>query len=303
MNRPLAPATASSGFSSAWLSQREPFDLAARQRAAAQPAMQTHLAQLRASGPIAVLDLACGHGANLRALAPRLGAEQHWRLVDHDPALLATLPMALQCWAHRQGYRYVDGAAASGCRIAGPGFSATVAWGCVDLSRQLESIDIAHTTLISASALLDLVSAAWLQRLVERARGAGAALLWALSVDGRMAWEPADADDAAVHALFRRHQQRDKGFGAALGAQAPGFARTQLARAGYRSTVAQSDWHVAGAQGAAMQRALIDGIAAAALEQDASAQQRVRAWQLRRTAAIGHSRLRVGHVDMLATLR
>jgi hypothetical protein len=142
-----------------------------------------------------------------------------------------------------------------------------------------------------------------LQRLIERARGAGAAMLWALSVDGRLVWDPADADDAAVHALFCSHQLRDKGFGPALGPQARDFALAQLAQAGYASTVARSDWHMAGEPGASMRRAMIDGIAAAALEQDPSMQARVRAWQARRTAGIGHSSLLVGHVDILATLR
>ncbi len=293
------------GFSCEWLSLREPFDVAARAVGAAQPQMNAHLAHWRAAtaGALGVLDLACGQGANLRALAPRLGGEQHWRLVDHDPGLLAALPMALQRWAQEQGHRYVADAATSACRIDGAGFSAAVSWERLDLSRKLASLDLAHTALISASALLDLVSAAWLQRLVERARDAGAAMLWALSVDGRMVWEPADPDDAVVHASFGRHQQRDKGFGPALGPQAPAFALAQLARAGYGSTAARTDWHIAGEQASPMQRAMIDGIAAAALEQDPSTQARVRAWQARRTAGIDHSRLLVGHVDILATPR
>jgi SAM-dependent methyltransferase len=294
---------ASAGFSAEWLSLREPFDCVAREAAAAQPQMKARLARLKADGPTSVLDLACGQGANLRVLAPQLGPGQHWRLVDHDPALLAALPLALQHWAKQQGYRYTAGAADCACRIEGPGFLATVEWQRLDLSRDLESIDLTRTTLISASALLDLVSAAWLQRLIERARGAGAAMLWALNIDGRLTWEPPDPDDAAVHALFCAHQHRDKGFGPALGPQAGDFALAQLAQAGYASTVARSDWHMAGEPGAPMQRAMIDGIAAAVLEQDPSMQARVRAWQARRTAGIGHSSLLVGHVDILAMPR
>ena len=45
----------------------------------------------------------------------------------------------------------------------------------------------------------------------------------------------------------------------------------------------------------------VDGIAAAALEQEPSMQARVHAWRARRIAAIERSRLRVGHVDILAT--
>ena len=42
--------------------------------------------------PIRVVDLGCGTGSNLRATAPLLGAEQHWTLVDYDPAPAATPP-------------------------------------------------------------------------------------------------------------------------------------------------------------------------------------------------------------------
>ena len=38
-----------------------------------------------AATAIAVVDLGCGAGSNLRALAPHLPRVQHWRLVDHDP--------------------------------------------------------------------------------------------------------------------------------------------------------------------------------------------------------------------------
>lgn len=297
---------AAAGFGSEWLSLREPFDIAARSFGAAQPEMNAHVAHWRAAsagGAVGVLDLACGHGANLRMLAPRLGGLQRWRLVDHDAALLAALPATLQRWAQQQGYRYAAGAAPDACRIDGSGFSASVLWQRIDLSRALASLDLAHTALISASALLDLVSAAWLQQLVERSCGGGVAMLWALSVDGRISWEPTDPDDATVHTLFCSHQQRDKGFGPALGPQAPAVALAQLARTGYRSTATRTDWHIAGEQGASMQRAMIDGIAGAALEQDPSMQARVRAWQARRTAGIARSRLLVGHVDIFAMPR
>ena len=75
------------GFSTDWLAQREPFDTAAR--ALAWPSFGPLLETIRptatagASTPLRVLDLACGSGANLRALAPRLGGAQVWQMVDH----------------------------------------------------------------------------------------------------------------------------------------------------------------------------------------------------------------------------
>ncbi len=290
-------------FSAGWLRLREPFDLAARAAAAAQPQMAARLAHWRATqagSALQVLDLACGLGANLRALAPRLGGAQCWHLVDHDPALLAALPAALARWSRQQGYRFVsDG---PGYRIEGPAFSAAVSHEQLDLARDADALKIARGALISASALLDLVSCAWLRPLVRRAREADAAMCWALTVDGRTHWQPADADDAAVQALFGLHQQRDKGFGTALGPQAPAVALALLAEAGYRCTTARSDWHIDGAQGAPMRQAMIDGFAAAALEQDPSAAACIHAWLARRSAGVAHGRLQVGHLDILATL-
>lgn len=289
-------------FSAEWLRLREPFDLAARARADANPQRAAHLARWRAAQAgttLQVLDLACGLGANLRALAPRLGGAQRWHLVDHDPALLAALPTALARWSQQQGWRFApDG---PGWRIEGAAFAATVSHEQLDLARDADALTFAQGTLITASALLDLVSGAWLQPLVRRACAAGAAMCWALSVDGRTQWQPADADDVAVQALFDLHQQRDKGFGPALGPQAPAVALALLAEAGYRSTAARSDWHITGAGGAPMRRALIDGIAAAALEQDASAAEQIRGWQARRSAGVAGSSLRIGHLDILAT--
>ena len=39
-----------------------------------------------------IVDLGCGTGSNLRALAPLLGPRQHWRLVDYDADLLVEHP-------------------------------------------------------------------------------------------------------------------------------------------------------------------------------------------------------------------
>jgi hypothetical protein len=51
-----------------------------------------------------------------------------------------------------------------------------------------------------------------------------------------------------------------------------------------------------------MQLAMVEGMAAAALEENPPAADAVRAWKARRTAGVGSSCLRVGHVDIVATL-
>ncbi|HEY5308662.1 MAG TPA: hypothetical protein VIK97_09150 [Casimicrobiaceae bacterium] len=297
-----------SGFSADWLHLREPFDHAARETAAAALGLPGRLAPCRTRSPgeaLAVVDLACGHGANLRALAPSLGGVQHWRLVDHDPALLAAVPEALGEWAHRRGYRFMlEGGAGDeqAIDIAGPDFRAKVACQRVDLVRDLAGLDFGATPLVTASALLDLVSAPWLQALIDKARAARAALLCGLTVDGRTDWNPVDPGDDLVHGHFSQHQRRDKGFGPALGSQAAAIALQQLARAGYETLQTRTDWVIDGAQAPQMQFAMVEGMAAAALEQNPAAQDAVRSWKARRGACIGNSHLRVGHVDIVATL-
>jgi hypothetical protein len=296
------------GFSADWLHLREPFDQAARETAAAALGLPERLARWRNRSPgeaLAVIDLACGHGANLRALAPGLGDAQNWRLIDHDPALLAAVPDALAEWARRHEYRFMlEGGAGDeqALDIVGPNFHAMVVCQRVDLARDLASLDFGDTPLVTACALLDLVSAPWLQALIHKARAARAALLFGLTVDGRTAWNPADPNDELVHGLFSRHQRRDKGFGPALGSQAAAIALQQMACAGYETLQTQTDWVIDGARAPQMQRAMVDGMAAAALEQKPSAQDAVRSWKARRGAGVGNSRLRVGHVDIVATL-
>ncbi|MBP9128955.1 MAG: hypothetical protein KBF50_01670 [Steroidobacteraceae bacterium] len=295
-----------SGFSADWLYLREPFDHAARETITAALDLPGRLARWRKRSPgeaLAVIDLACGHGANLRVLAPALSGAQHWRLVDHDSALLDAVPDALDAWARRHGYRFTlehRVGDAQAIDIAGSDFHARVVCQRLDLARDLASLDFGQAPLVTACALLDLVSASWLQALINKARAARAALLFGLTVDGRTAWSPADPGDETVHELFRQHQRRDKGFGPALGSQAAAVAVQQLACAGYETLQTQTDWVIDGALAPQMQRAMIEGMAAAALEQDPAPEGAVRSWAARRGAGIGSSRLRVGHVDLVA---
>lgn len=302
--RPEVATSTAASFSADWLQQREPFDTAARDAAAPRLAFQA-LQELRAAGPgstrptLRVIDLACGTGANLRWLAPRLGGAQQWLVVDHDAALLQRWPACLGVpVGSSMGRLHHSG---TGVRT---NFRADIVRSRLDLAQDLERLPWHAAQLVTASALLDLVSAAWLQRLVAAATAARVAVLMALNVDGRQRFAPRDADDAAVAALFEGHQQRDKGFGGpSLGAAAGPALVLALRRAGYRVDHARSDWWLDGrhdTQALACQRALVDGMAGAATEQQPAAAATVRAWQQRRLALAARSTLRVGHLDVLA---
>lgn len=276
----------SAHFSADWLSLREPFDHAAR--VAAWPALRWP-ARPATAAPLQVIDLACGTGANLRFLAPRLGGRQHWLLLDHDPALLEAVSDQLRPWADQHAVQLRrDGDV---LHMRGDGFEAEVHRQCCDLSHGLPT-EVAPGTLVTASALLDLVSAAWLAPLVAQAARAQAVALFALSVDGRVAWSPPDPLDALVLQQFTEHQQRDKGFGPALGAAATDCAAGLFARAGYDVRRAASDWLI---EDEAMACAMRDGLAQAAAEMAADTTA-FRSWR----RPLPSARLIMGHEDLLA---
>src|ERR1043166_2733953 len=132
-----------SGFSSTWLTLREPYDRRARNGAVLEAVRGW--AAGRAS--VAVVDLACGLGSAPRGVTESLARPQSWRLTDNDLSLLA---------------RAAD--------LARPP-DLTVTAVPVDLARDLEAALDGPVELVTTSALLDLVSHEWLERLGGAAGG------------------------------------------------------------------------------------------------------------------------------------
>ena len=262
-----------SGFSADWLALREPYDGRARNR----DVLDSVATAAAAGDAVAVVDLACGIGSTLRAVAPRLAPHQDWRLVDNDLSLLAR--------------------AAAGKAI--PGIAVTRI--PVDLARDLEAALDGPVNLVTASALLDLVSAEWLDRLVIEVAARRLPFYAALNYDGRVSFDPADPLDAAVIAAVNLHQQTDKGFGPALG---PGAAEAAIARfqaADYAVVHGRSDWHLL-PRDHHIQRDMLAGWAGAAREIGAVSLPDAAAWLTRRRdlLAAGRSTIKVGHVDIFA---
>jgi SAM-dependent methyltransferase len=283
-----------SGFDPAWLALRE----AADARARAATLLETRLARRRDGAPLRILDLATGTGSNLRYLAPRIGGRQAWLLTDVDRRLLDTLPDAMRSWASSRGYRLDRGAAS--IAIAASHFHCEVATLRIDLAQGLARLPVRGRDLVTASALLDLVSAPWIAALVAACRAARAELLFALSYDGRVAFEPPLADDRPVIRLVNRHQRTDKGFGPALGPTAPEVTADRLRREGYRVLRRASDWRIESDE-TELQGYLLRGWAQAASEMAPAAAERVNAWHARRLDRLsqGLSRISVGHQDLL----
>lgn len=286
-----------SGFSADWLALREPYDHRAR---AIRGLPDGQPCGLVPAGPLRLVDLGCGSGSNLRYLAPRLGGVQHWRLIDDDPGLLAALRARLHDWAATIQARF-DETAEGVIGIDAAAFRLTAVTQAADLGVDAGGLALQPGECVTASALLDLVSAPWLDALITACAAGSHPLLWALTYDGRIEWTPHDPLDAFVHDRIDHHQRRDKGFGAALGPTAARHAMGRLAPLASAILVRRSDW-VLGPQDQAIQRALIDDWTAAACQIAPERRADVEHWARRRRAIVdaGRSRLRVGHVDLAA---
>jgi hypothetical protein len=257
-----------SGFSAEWLALREPYDLAAR-----NPVVLSAVADaFRDQTSISIVDLACGTGSTLRAICGHLPSRQSWRLVDNDLGLLARAsPLERP-----------------------PNIN--VVTRPIDLVRDLELALDGPLDLITMSALLDLVSLEWLDRLAIEAAARRLPVYAALTYDGRTALDPDESFDDEILTSFNTHQRTDKGFGPALGPIAAERAIARFEHVGYRVAQGQSDW-VLQPRDRALQEALFAGWAA----QSASASG-ASAWLARRRSHLvaGRSNLAVGHVDFFA---
>jgi hypothetical protein len=260
-------------FSADWLALREPYDTKAR-NAAVLDAVAAAFADRKA---INVVDLACGTGSTLRAISARLPRRQSWRMIDNDLGLLAR------------------------AAAAGRGSDIQVSGVPIDLARDLELAFDGDIDLVTTSALIDLVSADWLERLIVEAATRGLPVYAALSYDGRAELTPRDPEDAKIVDAVNRHQRRDKGFGPALGPGAVAEALMRFERVGYAVTHGQSDWVFAPGD-REIQLEVLSGWASAAREMDDVKLPDVVGWLTRRRdhVAAGRATLRVGHVDIFA---
>jgi SAM-dependent methyltransferase len=262
-----------SGFSADWLALREPYDLAARSAAVLEAVAGAFLDQTS----IAVVDLACGTGSTLRAVGPHLPPRQTWRVVDNDLSLLAR------------------------ASTLGRPPHVTVVAKPVDLARDLELALEGPLDLITTSALLDLVSPEWLDRLIVEAAARRLPVYAALSYDGRAMIEPAEPLDIELLAGFNLHQRTDKGFGPALGPTAAAQVVERFEHFGYAVVQGRSDW-VFGPDDRDIQDALFAGWAELGALATTLTADEIARWLAQRRAhlATGRSGLRIGHVDIFA---
>lgn len=265
-----------STFAPEWLSLREKADADAR--------AVDLVDRLRKIGlnrtPLVVRDLGCGTGSLGRWLTGRLDGPQHWVLHDRDPRLLA-----------------LAGASMTGRGTADSGVTVETREG--DLTA-LTAADLAGTSLVTASALLDLLTRDEVVRLAEACVGAGCPALLTLSVAGRVEFDPADPLDTDFEAAFNAHQRREVAGRRLLGPDAAEATAEAFERLGADVTTSPSPWRL-GPDQAALTAEWLRGWVDAAVEHEPLLGPEAPAYLRRRLDA--GARVVVHHTDLLAIPR
>jgi hypothetical protein len=263
------------GVGADWLALREPADSAARAVELAAD-LRRHLATTRH----VIHDLGCGTGAMGRWLAPLLPGPQHWVLHDRDADLLA------RAGAHPPG------PSADGTRV-------TLEVRQSDITH-LGQDDLDGATLVTASALLDVLTEEELDGLIDVCGGAGCPVLLTLSVVGHVDLRPRDPLDPIVAAAFNAHQRRRTARGRLLGPDAVAAAADGFSRLGAEVIIQPSPWQL-GPPEADLAAEWFAGWVGAACEQQIELADEAEAYAQRRLAEAAGGRLAVtvDHADLL----
>lgn len=259
-----------------WLDLREPADARAR-----STELLNHLRRLLPDDrPLEIHDLGCGTGSMRRWLGPQLSGPQNWIEYDRDFELLN---------------RPVTDATTSS-----DGVESSVQARRADITQLVEE-DLAGATLITASALLDMLAADELEHLVSTCASAGCPCLITLSVVGHVELFPSDPLDVAVQGAFNHHQRRMMPHGRLLGPDAVMAAANLFERAGMIVVTRPSPWRLELADGPVLM-GWFEGWLEAACEQDLALRDVARPYALKRRAQLDDGLLRatIHHDDLLA---
>lgn len=274
-------------FSPEWLALREPVD-----HRSISPDLRARVAaRFRGAASVNILDMGCGSGSNLRALADHLGAAQRWTLVDWDDNLLAHARATLSAWAdaaHEEDEALV---------IHRGGRRIEVLFERIDLARHVEHALDRPLDLVTAAAFFDLVSEDWTEVSAAALAARGTPLYTTLTYNGRERWSPPHRGDQAMLEAFHVHQHGDKGFGPAVGPGAADALARSLSRNGFHVAREPSPW-IMDARDARLIGELAQGAANAVRETGLVAEAEIADWLAARIAASG---CEIGHTDVFAT--
>ncbi|MFF3377565.1 trans-aconitate methyltransferase [Streptomyces sp. NPDC002680] len=263
-----------------WLELREGADAAARAVELLDP-LRIRLANLPGkAGGLVVHDLGCGTGSMGRWLAPRLDGAQHWVLHDRDPYLLHF-------------------AAVASPRAAADGSRVTVETRRGDVAR-LTSDALVGASLVTASALLDVLTREEVDALATACAGVGCPALLTLSVAGRVEFGTPDPLDGDIADAFNAHQRR----AGLLGPDAVTAACEAFDQRGATVHVHPSAWRL-GPVEAPLTAEWLRGWVAAAVEERPALKPKADKYLAARleACAAGELRVEVHHSDLLALAR
>ncbi|AYG02312.1 SAM-dependent methyltransferase [Gryllotalpicola protaetiae] len=258
-----------------WLGLRQGADDAARSEALAAQA-----AHLIAPGPVVIHDLGSGTGAMMRWLAPRLPGPQHWVLHDGDHEILARRP---------------PGAATD---ASGRPVLVTTS---VEPLAELAEHSLGGASLITASALLDVITLEEAAAIVAACQHAGVPALLSLTVTGDVALDPPDALDETLRAAFNDHQRRAAGDRRLLGPDAVAVIGALFDTIGWRVRTERTPWRL-GPDDEALFATWLTGWAGAAEEllPDLAAETADYLGRRRAQLAAGALRAEIQHEDVIA---
>lgn len=269
-----------SGFSIEWLKMREKADYRARDLSLLNHAQYFLRTQAALDFETIIADLGAGTGSTVRAFSKwerNFEETLNWRLIDNDKNLLDE---AISCYDGPNSVQIFD----------------------LDLN-DVSKLPLADVKFITMSALMDLVSADFIDALVETLQQLCAqrkvGFYSALNYDGATLWTPYNTFDEIVLQAFNQHQRSDKGFGLALGPDANDYLQKALRNAGFKVLTADSPWILDSSDDDLITK-LIEGIANAVAETSVLDSSSLYDWVEFRKKNISGGTCIVGHRDILA---
>jgi hypothetical protein len=261
--------------SSDWLARREPEDARARSGELALAA-----AGRLAPGPIVIHDLGSGTGSMMRWLAPQLGGPQTWVLHDWNARLVER--------------------ATRGGPLDREGRPVSIRTRSQELAH-LDARDLEGAALVTASALLDVLTATEVRAVTDACVAVGSPVLLSLSVTGEVRLDPRDPRDETFAAAFNAHQERRAGGRRLVGPAGAALARRRFVEAGWSVRAAATSWRLGGHDRLLLEE-WFDGWCDAALEQRADLEVQGAAYRALRSSQSrrGALSVAVAHTDLLA---
>jgi hypothetical protein len=167
-----------------------------------------------------------------------------------------------------------------------------------DITR-LRAADLAGTSLVTASALLDVLTAGEVTDIAAACVEAGCPALLTLTVAGRVDLVPGDPLDSRIEAAFNDHQQRTVAGRTLLGPAATEATAAAFEQRGATVFRRPSPWRLGPGQ-AGLIAEWLRGWVGAAVEQRPELAAPAADYLRRRLAAVDVLRVVVQHTDLLA---